>query len=116
MDKLDRVIDVMEKMANVMTDISTFHHDDMMKIIDSLEMLNKRISVLENDNNMLNKIWIYSIQDDSISDCGGFIIADIEEEAREKLFNALGKSFDIDKVFIYPFTSLELTNDIHELW
>lgn len=61
----------------------------------------------------IDKIWIFEIQD---SICGGFVIADSEEEARKKL--SLDRGVDASKEFvvIYPLTALDLNKPVHDLW
>ena len=61
----------------------------------------------------MDKIWIFEIQDGV---CGGIIIADTEEEAREKL--SLDRGIEMAKEFtlIFPLTALDLNKDVHNLW
>ena len=59
------------------------------------------------------KIWIFEIQDGI---CGGFIIAETEEEARTKLSMQRGVEMSEDITAIYPLTALDLNKDIHDLW
>lgn len=61
----------------------------------------------------INKIWIFEIQDGV---CGGFVIADTEEEARIKLSLDRGTEIPKDIVMIYPLTALDLNKDVHDLW
>lgn len=61
----------------------------------------------------INKIWIFEIQDGV---CGGFIIADTEEEARIKLSLNRGMEMSKDFTIIYPLTALDLNKDVHDLW
>lgn len=60
----------------------------------------------------IDKIWIFEIQDGV---CGGFIIADSEEEAMKKL--SLDRGVEMgDIAIIYPLNALDLNKDVHDLW
>lgn len=61
----------------------------------------------------VNEIWIFEIQDGL---CGGFIIADSEEEARTKLSLERGMDMSKEHVSIYPLTAFDLNKDVHDLW
>lgn len=61
----------------------------------------------------IDKIWIFEIQDGV---CGGFIIADSEEDARKKLSFDRGIEMTKDNTIIYPLTCLDLNKDVHDLW
>ena len=61
----------------------------------------------------IDKIWIFEIQEGV---CGGFIIADSEEEARKKLSLDRGVEMGEDITIIYPLTALDLNKDVHDLW
>lgn len=61
----------------------------------------------------LDKIWIFEIQDGA---CGGFIIANSEEEARKKLSLDRGVEMGEEDTAIYPLTALDLNKDVHDLW
>lgn len=61
----------------------------------------------------IDKIWIFEIQDGF---CGGFIIANSEDEARKKLSLDRGIDMPKDICVIYPFTALDLNKDVHDLW
>ena len=53
----------------------------------------------------IDKIWIFEIQDGF---CGGIIIADTEEEAREKLSLDRGIEMTKDSTVIFPLNSLDI--------
>lgn len=61
----------------------------------------------------INNIWIFEIQDGA---CGGFIIADTEEEARKKLSLDRGIYASPEFTVIYPLTALDLNKAVHDLW
>ena len=63
----------------------------------------------------MDKIWIFEMQDGIF---GGFIIADSEEDAWEKL--SLDRNIHIKNLkevtIIYPITALDLNKSVHDLW
>lgn len=63
----------------------------------------------------MDKIWIFEMQDGIF---GGFIIADSEEDAWEKL--SLDRNIPIKNLkevtTIYPITALDLNKSVHDLW
>lgn len=60
----------------------------------------------------IDSIWIFEIQDGI---CGGFIIANSEEEAMKKLSLDRGAEMS-DITVIYPLAALDLNKDVHDLW
>lgn len=63
----------------------------------------------------MDKIWIFEMQDGVF---GGFIIADTEEDAWQKL--AFERNTDVSNLkyvtVIYPITALDLNIPVHDLW
>lgn len=61
----------------------------------------------------VGNIWIFEIQD---AVCGGFVIADSEDDARKKLSLDRGIEMDKGTTVIYPITALDLNVAVHDLW
>lgn len=63
----------------------------------------------------IGEIWIFEIQDGF---CGGFILADTEENAWKKL--SLDRNIPVDHLkettMLYPITALDLNKSVHDLW
>ena len=106
-------MNTLEKIVISITKLSDQHRNDTNKLIDVIEMINHRIDQLELENDLINKVWMY---EDTKLNRGGVVIADSIDTAKQKVNNESLYTIDNEYLIVYPLRSLDLTNDVHELW